>query len=99
MNISSSAPTSGESLNSLVCELLHQLDTMLFQAISRRQGGKVDLASLKGRLNCVKRDGSPDTYCLDGEPLLRAWPVQFDCHRGPDGDTYMARQRIELALP
>ena len=95
MVISSSAKSSGDALYLLGCEMQHELDNLLFEAISARQGGKVDLLSFKGRLNCVRKPGSPDIYCLDGAPLLRVWPVAVNCERGPDGDTYIARQRIE----
>lgn len=95
MIISSSATSGGDALYLLGCEMQHELDNLLFEAIAARQGGKVDLLSFKGRLNCVRKPGSPDTYCLDGKPVLHAWPVAVDCHRSPDGDTYIARQRIE----
>lgn len=99
MIISSSASTNGDALYSLGCEMQYELDNVLFQAIERRQGGKVDLLSFAGRLNCVKRAGDDhEVCCLDGAPILRVWPAKVERARGPAGDVYVARQRIEPAL-
>jgi uncharacterized cupin superfamily protein len=61
-------------------DLARQLDESLREGVAARIGADVNLLELApGRLTAVSYSSDRErtlTYCFDGEPILRVWPIE-----------------------
>jgi uncharacterized cupin superfamily protein len=79
--------------------LARQLDESLREGIAARIGADIDLLGLApGRLTAVSYRSDRErtlTYCLDGEPILRVWPVEVKL----EGRILTAHRKVQRFEP
>jgi hypothetical protein len=64
---------------SLARDSAKAIDEIIRDAINATIGGDWVIADLRGRLQRITIQGqAPETYYLDGKPILELWPVELE---------------------